>query len=321
MPVPSAGGTGHHVAGVQHLKIRQLQLLVALGEHANLHRAAEAAHISQPAASKLLQQVEALLGTQLFERLPRGVRPTPAGEALLRHAANALAELAAAGQELAALADGRMGRVRLGSIVGAVPGLVSATALDLHAAGKRVALSITLGTSGVLIAALRDRQLDLVVGRIPVTSERDDLAFEFLLDERQAVVCRVDHPLVRGKTSDLAEALAFPWVMHPHGSVLRARFEELLRGRNLASPERAIETDSVDITVNLLLSGDFVAVLPRDTAAPWIARGFLASLPIAIALDLGAVGIVTLRERPPSPAVARVIARLRAHAARLAAAT
>jgi len=306
-------------AAVRRLKLRQLQLLVAIGEHANLHRAAEAVHISQPAASKLLAQVEEAVGTSLFERLPRGLRPTAAGEALLRRAGNVMAELSAAGEELAAIASGRGGRVRLGSIVGAVPGLISATAVSLHRASDPVALSLVLGTSGTLLAALRERRLDLVVGRIPVSSERHDLSFEFLVDERQVVVCRADHPIAvraQGAPGDLelAHLMDEPWVVHPPGSVLHARFEDRLRRAGLPSPVQAIETDSVDITINLLLTGDFLAILPRNTVAPWIERGFLAVLPVDLSLDLGAVGIITLTDRPLSRAAERVVESLRRHA-------
>jgi len=307
-------------AAVRRFKLRQLQLLVAIGEHANLHRAAEAVHISQPAASKLLAQVEEAVGTSLFERLPRGLRPTAAGDALLRRAGNIVAELSAAGEELAAIASGRGGRVRLGSIVGAVPGLISATAVSLHRASDPIALSLVLGTSGTLLAALRERRLDLVVGRIPVTSERHDLSFEFLVDERQVVVCRADHPIAT-RAADLAlrnlelrRLMDGPWVVHPPGSVLHARFEDMLRRAGLPSPVQAIETDSVDITINLLLAGDFLAVLPRNTVAPWIERGFLAVLPVELSLDLGAVGIITLIDRPLSRAAERVVEGLRRHA-------
>lgn len=301
-------------AAVRRLKLRQLQLLVAIGEHGNLHRAAEAVHISQPAASKLLAQVEEAVGASLFERLPRGLRPTAAGDALLRRAGNIVAELSAAGEELAALASGRGGRVRLGSIVGAVPGLISATAVSLHRASDRTALSLVLGTSGTLLAALRERRLDLVVGRIPVASERHDLSFEFLVDERQVVVCRADHPIAARTDLSLRAVMGEPWVVHPPGSVLHARFEDMLRRAGLPSPVQAIETDSVDITINLLLAGDFLAVLPRNTVAPWIERGFLAVLPVDLSLDLGAVGIITLIDRPLSRAAERVVEGLRRHA-------
>ena len=73
------------------LKTRHLVLLSELGRHGSIAHAAVAAHMTQPAASKMLAEVEHLLGTPLFDRLPRGVTPTPYGEIMIRRASAALA--------------------------------------------------------------------------------------------------------------------------------------------------------------------------------------------------------------------------------------
>ncbi len=91
------------------LKTRQLMLLIAIAEEGNIHRAAGMLNMSQPAASKLLKDLEDVLGLSLFERLPRGMRPTWYGEALIRHARMALSSLTQAGQEIEALKTGRFG--------------------------------------------------------------------------------------------------------------------------------------------------------------------------------------------------------------------
>jgi DNA-binding transcriptional LysR family regulator len=93
------------------LKTRQLLLLVALDEEGNIHRAAEVLKMTQPAASKLLKDVEDVLGVPLFDRLPRGMRPTAYGEAMIRHARSALASLNQAHDEVQALKAGRFGQV------------------------------------------------------------------------------------------------------------------------------------------------------------------------------------------------------------------
>ncbi|HVL36255.1 MAG TPA: LysR family transcriptional regulator, partial [Burkholderiales bacterium] len=101
----------------RRLKLRQLLLLRALGETRNLRRSASALNLTQPAATRLLQELEAALGLQLFERSRRGMAPTPYGEAMIRHARAVLADLDGAREELAALAEGSQGRVVVGSLV------------------------------------------------------------------------------------------------------------------------------------------------------------------------------------------------------------
>src|SRR5438105_1763468 len=103
------------------LKTRQLLLLVAIAEEGNIHRAAEVLHMTQPAASKLLKDLEDVLDVSLFDRLPRGMRPTWYGEAMIRHARVALASLNQAHDEVQALKAGRFGQVIVGAIT--TPGL------------------------------------------------------------------------------------------------------------------------------------------------------------------------------------------------------
>ena len=75
------------------LKTRQLMLLTAISDEGNIHRAAEILNMSQPAASKLLKDLEDMLGVALFERQPRGMRPNWYGETMIRHARIALSSL------------------------------------------------------------------------------------------------------------------------------------------------------------------------------------------------------------------------------------
>ena len=94
--------TGTNWANATRLKTRQLSLLLELAEHGSVLRAAQAASMTQPAASKLLAEMESLLGVKLFERHARGVEPTWYGQVLVRHARTALTELSRAHDEIAA---------------------------------------------------------------------------------------------------------------------------------------------------------------------------------------------------------------------------
>ena len=100
------------------LKTRQLMLLTAICDEGNIHRAAEVLNMSQPAASKLLKDLEDMLGVTLFDRQPRGMRPNWYGETMIRHARIALSSLREAGQEVDALKTGLSGHVSLGAITG-----------------------------------------------------------------------------------------------------------------------------------------------------------------------------------------------------------
>jgi DNA-binding transcriptional LysR family regulator len=104
------------------LKTRQLLLLIALAEEGNIHRAAAALNMTQPAASKLLRELEAMLDVQLFERMPRGMRPTRYGDALIRHARAVVGSLDQAQEEVLGLKAGHLGHHHLAGCEAAAAG-------------------------------------------------------------------------------------------------------------------------------------------------------------------------------------------------------
>ena len=99
------------------LKTRQLLLLIALDDERNIHRAADALCMTQPAASKQLKDLEDMLEVKLFERHSRGMEPTLYGETMIRHARMALTSLSAAHDDIVALKNGLSGQVEVGVIM------------------------------------------------------------------------------------------------------------------------------------------------------------------------------------------------------------
>ncbi|WP_353622889.1 LysR family transcriptional regulator [Aliirhizobium terrae] len=92
---------------LRHLKSSQLLLLIGLGEAASLRKAASALNMTQPTATKLIQDLEAAVGVALFERSRRGMRPTSYGEVMIRHARLMRTEIIRTREELDSLAQGR----------------------------------------------------------------------------------------------------------------------------------------------------------------------------------------------------------------------
>src|SRR5262245_54507611 len=136
---------------LMRLRTRQLLLVAALGQERSLGRAAEALGISQPAATKLLQQAEDTMGTSLFTRLARGMEPTPSGEVLIRYARQALVDFGFAREQMAALKSGLRGRLRLGCVPGALPQLLAPALADYKKKHPRVAVSVLVETSDVML--------------------------------------------------------------------------------------------------------------------------------------------------------------------------
>jgi DNA-binding transcriptional LysR family regulator len=293
------------------LRTRQLLLLEALGRERNLGRAAAFLGMSQPAATKLLQQAEDALGVQLFTRLARGMEATAAGEVLVRYARQALVDFGFAREQMRALRAGLHGRLRLGSVPGALPQLLAPALAAYKAQHPRVAVSLLVETSDVMLALLERGEVDLVLGRPTERHFDDELEIRPLLAEDQVAVVRAQHPLAARKKPVLADLVRWPWILQPPGSPQRSRFEAALREAGLHARLDITETASTVATTVLLAASDMIAIMPASLAAHYAQLGVLQPLPIALPLQVPPIHLVTRRHRELAPVAAGFIEVLR----------
>lgn len=294
------------------LKTRQLLLVVALAEEGNIHRAALVLNMTQPAASKLLKDLEDVLEVSLFERLPRGMRPTWYGEIMIRHARIALASLNQAHDELSAMKAGRAGQVNIGVIT--APGLVllppAVAAVKREQPNLRIAVEIE--TSPVLLERLEQGKLDLLVARLFAEHDKTSLRYEALTEEPVCAVVRPGHPLLGMAGLGLRDLVSAGWIVPPAGSVLRHRFELMFQEEGLAPPINVIETAALLFITRMLQQSDMIAVLATDVARYYAAHGIVALLPVEIPCHMDAFGIITRTDRLLSPAAKVMMKALKA---------
>lgn len=294
-----------------HLKTRQLVLLVELGRHGSILHAAQAAGLTQPAASKLLGELEHALGVALFERLPRGVAPTWYGEVLIRRAGAALAEMDAAHQEVMELMSGLAGRVAVGTVMTPAASLLPEAVRLLKSRHARVQVAITVDTSKLLINQLRAGELDLVIGRILDSDSAAELNFEPLTDEPHSLIARAGHPLAQDPTLCLEQLQRLGWILPPSGSILRDRLTALFLSQGLDQPAEIVETLSLPVITNLLASTDMVVALPEELVRTYLQAGLLCVLPFELGVRMDHYGIVTRKQHHLSPGAEAMLATLR----------
>ena len=284
-----------------HIKTRQLVLLTHLDRERSLLRAAQAAGMSQPAATKLLRDLEEELGMPLFERHARGVEPNACGEIVMRHAHAALNELRRAREEVEALRQGGHYRVALGSVMSPATELLPRALALLAERHPRLAVSVEIDTSRRLTQGLLEGRLDLLIGRVVDAHTAPELAFEPLADEPHSLIARAGHPLAQRQGLRLEDLVEQAWVMPPPGSMVRERLDALFLQHGLRLPARRVETLSVPLTMHLLRHSDMLVALPEDVVRPYCDAGLLAVLPMALDVRLAAYGLITRRDRPLSP--------------------
>jgi DNA-binding transcriptional LysR family regulator len=294
-----------------YLKTRHLVLLVELGRHGSIMHAAEAANLTQPAASKLLGELEHALGVQLFERLPRGVAPTWYGKVLIRRAGAALAEMDAAHQEVMELLSGLRGRVSVGTVLTPSTSLIPPAITLLKSRHARVHVSISVDTSKLLVARLRDGELDMVVGRILDTDDAEELHFEPVTDEPHSLIARAGHPLANRTGLRLDELAQQGWILPPGGSILRDRITAHFLSQGLEQPGETVSTMALPTITSLLTGSDMVAPLPAELVQPYLDSGLLTVLPYDLSLRMDMYGIITRKQHQLSPGAEAMLAALR----------
>lgn len=299
-----------------HLKTRQLVLLVELGRHGSILHAAQAANLTQPAASKLLADLEHVLGVKLFERLPRGVAPTGYGEVMIRRAGAALAELDAGHQEVMELQSGLSGRVAVGAVLTPSTTLLPAAITALKAHQPRVHVSVLVDTSRLLVEQLHKGDLDLVIGRVLDSASAAQLSFEPLTDEPHTLVARTGHPLAGCVDLGLPDLARLGWILPPAGSILRDRLTALFLSAGLDQPQQTVETLSLPVITALLGQSDMVSAVPTELARPYVDAGLLTELAFDLGLRMDAYGIVTRRGHRLSPGAELMLDCLRDEAQR-----
>ena len=158
---------------ISRLRLKHLRLLVALDDHGSLLKAAEQMAISQPGATKALQEIESALGAPLFTRTNRGLEPNDLGHCVIRYARLINTDLAHLREEMSGILQGHGGRLSIGVIMGAVPLL---TEVITRLREKRPSLSVQVveDNSARLLRLLDEGRLDMAICR-PGISERPDL--------------------------------------------------------------------------------------------------------------------------------------------------
>ena len=289
------------------LNLRHMRMIVALDENGRVSAAAQVMNISQPAASRMIAEKEAALDVQLLERLPRGVTMTPFGKALARRARLILLEMREAGREIAELKSGKGGSVFIGAVTAPAIELAVPAIREIRRLYPRIEITMQVETSNVLARELIASRHDFIIARIP-----DDLnprLFESRVIgvEKACLIVRRDHPLTT-KTSPvrLEETTGYDWVFQSGGSPLRQAMEANFLNRNIALPERILNTSSLLLTLVMVAQSDAIAPVSIQVArfiqSPDGLAGAIDVLPTEFDIEVRPYSLITAKQRVLSPA-------------------
>ena len=282
-----------------NLKARQLRLLVALDDFGNLKQVADFSHVTVPAVSKALSELEKGLGLELFTRTPQGLRATAYGECLIRHARSMLTDIQLVRDELKALSSGSEGKIHVGVYPASTSVLLPRALALLRKRSPGTNVQVTEGTSQTLMPSLWEGKIDLVVGRLPTRSSSKGFEEKDLLEERLVIVTGPQHPLAKRKRLKWEDLTAYPWVLPPPGSQMREPLERVLVQYGVTVDNNYIETLSVHLSRAYLSMTHAIGVMPfaaaHDVSQP------MTVLPLTLPRMLRPAGVAWNKNRPLRP--------------------
>ncbi|GLK83605.1 LysR family transcriptional regulator [Ancylobacter defluvii] len=301
---------------VTRLRFRHLRLIDLLARGGNLHRVAAEMNMTQPAASKILQDAEILLGVRLFERTPRAMLPTEIGAFVADYAARTLREADSFADGLDNLKAGGFGALAIGAIMATTPGLLPKAIAELKRRRPLMTIQLLAATSDILLDALERNEISMALGRF--TDPSNALAFDLepLAHEELWIFVAAQHPLAHVTSLTLGETAHMPWVLQQKTSPMRQLIDRAFVEAGVGTLNNLVETTSIFATLHLVREAGMIACLPKSILMEGVGRDTFKRLPIELPNQLGPLGIITRRGETPSANVADFIDVLHEIAAR-----
>jgi DNA-binding transcriptional LysR family regulator len=293
----------------RRLKLRHLEVFLALHETGSLTAAAAELHMTQPAMSHWLADVEEVVGSPLFLR-KRRLELTPAGEVLRMHAERMLGDVQRIHSELQAVQSGLQGRLQVGTTL--PPVLLPPAIARLQQAMPGIYVSVVELPLAELLDKLAHREVDAVIGALTPQVLRAGLTTEVLVRDVVQVVAREDHPFLRTPHPRWEQTGEYPWISPPAGSVMRGRLDEAFARQGLATPQPCVEASS-SIRVQLLLTGgrDYLSVLSGSEVRLFRHLGRIKGITLDPPITFPDIGVIWSQDGA-SPLVSHLLAALRA---------
>ncbi|MFM0721683.1 LysR substrate-binding domain-containing protein [Paraburkholderia strydomiana] len=265
------------------IRLRNLRMVLTLAETGNMSHSATLLNTTQPGLSKALKDLEDDVGLPLFERLARGLRPTPFGDTLIEHAQRIEAQLDIARDELGAMRAGSRGLVVIGTSGAASAETVPVAVLKLLECMPKAQVKLVESTMDRLMTQLDRSELDIVVGRSAPELQSEQMRTESLYSEPIHFVARPNHPLLMLDQIEWRNLHDYRWVIWPRGTPIRHALDTALVAAGCMAPTGSIESNSIILNLTLLNNSDTIAVASHRTARRLEAMGALGIIPLQLA--------------------------------------
>jgi DNA-binding transcriptional LysR family regulator len=296
----------------RRIKLRDLHILQAVAQQGSMAKAARHLAISQPVISKVISDLEREVGRRLLDRDRHGAEPTVFGAALLKHGLAVFDELRQSVEEIEYLADPTKGELRLATHDVIAAGFLPAVIKSIHRRHPQLTIHAKLSVvAETLYAELRDRNVDLILGR-NLTPDDEDLKAEVLFHETTVIVAGKRSRWTRRRKIELADLVHERWVFPAIGSVAERIMADLFRSAGLNMPRQGVVCAPMPVVPGLVANGPYLANLPGSLVHFGGDHLQVKVLPIKVPVPPSPVTIVTLKRRTLNPVAQLFIEHARA---------
>ena len=283
---------------VNRLKLSDLRLLRAVVDHGGMGKAAQHVNLTQPAVSKAIAAMERLLGVRLLDRDRRGVTPTLYGEALLQGGLAAFDELRQSLTRIKHLADPNSGMLRIGCSQPLALGFVPSVIERIRQRYPGIRFHFV---EGEIMSHLRQRSIELALGRSSPDALGSDVNEELLFDDPLLVAAAADNPWARRRTITLKDISGGPWAIPYYDTRVGRLIIEAFEADGLEPPIPYVSTVSLTLQLGLLATGPTLTITASSMLRLNAKRLSLKILPVLLRHRPSPVAIVTLKNRTLSP--------------------
>ena len=286
----------------RRIRLRDLHIVLAVAEWGSMSKAAEHLAISHPVVSKTISDLEHAVGVRLFDRNSQGVELTTYGRALLKCGVTVFDEMRQGLKQIEYLSDPNSGDLAIGCSDITMASLLPAIAERFSIQHPRIRLHVIHADTAMLqFHALRERNVELLIGRMPRVSVDDDLVVETLFEEPFVAACGIRSRWARRRHIVLADLADAPWILPPYDSMPGSLILEIFHAHEMQAPRPSIVTLSGHLTATLIGTGQFVGLLPRSVAQFSASRAGLRRLTMDLPAPRVSTAIITVKNRTLSP--------------------
>ena len=297
-----------------NLKPTHLRLIAAIAEYGQLTIAAQIVGISQPGASRMLSEIENIVGSEIFVRHAKGMVATPVGQTMVVRAQTILREMVDLKTEIKAMQAGRSGSLKVGAVTGPALGQIVPAVKMLKAEAPDADVVVEVAPSRQLLHQLAAGDLDFALARFLPEFDSRDFDVYPIRGETVSVLARKGHPLYTDDPVSLERLVNSEWIMQERGSPIRNAVKDAFGLEGSAPPTDIVCSSSVIFSIAYVLETDAVAAVTTEVSR--LVRNhsnrdqfveFKLINPIAISPYF----LLKLTRHPLSPVAARLFSLIR----------